>query len=1556
MIAKAGTDDAADAVAIVGMAGRFPGATTVDEFWRNLQQGVESITFFTEDELLASGTHPAIVRHPAFVKAKGLLEGVELFDALFFGYTPKEAQLMDPQHRIFLECGWHALENAGYHADGFRGSIGVFAGAAYNQYMYHNVFRHPDGAHAIAYDKDFLSTRLSYKLNLNGPSMAVQTACSTSLVAVCQACQSLLSFQCDMALAGGIAINLPAKSGYFYQEGSILSPDGHCRAFDAHARGTVMGSGVGIVVLKRLADAIADGDRIRAVVKGFAVNNDGASKMGYTAPSIDGQAQVIAMAQALAGVDPDSIGYVEAHGTATELGDPIEVAALTQAFRASTRRNNFCGIGSVKSNIGHLDTAAGIAGLIKAVLALEHRQIPPTLHYASPNPKLELATSPFFVNTELTDWPRGPHPRRAGVSSFGIGGTNSHVVLEESPPPIQSSESPRWQVLTVSARTETGLAQTTTNLLAHLKSHPEQKLADVAYTLHVGRKKFPHGRVVVCRSHADAIAALEAPDSRRVLTAAHEPVDRPVVFAFPGQGVQHIDMARGLYETEPVFRRAVDECCDHWRLHLGFDLRQTLYPAPEQCDAASERIDQTSVTQPALFTIEYALARLWMSWGVRPAALIGHSIGEYVAACLSGVLQLDDALYLVAIRGQLMQQAPAGVMLALPIGEQRVRDLIGPGVWLSAVNGPSQCVVAGEESCILSLEARLRDEAVTYQRLRTAGAFHSGLMEAVSAPLENAVRSMNIGRPRIPYVSNVTGTWITEEDVRSPQYWSRHVCETVRFGAAVDTLLDWAGNAVFVEVGPGHTLGPLVDQQARRRTAQGGGALTIPSLRQARHNTTDGESLTAALGRLWLAGVPPDWPAYYAGEHRMRVELPAYPFERKRYWAEPTAAPVPARSTAQSSTTLVRGDVDSWFAIQSWKRSLVPSLLTERAPRPTRYLLFLDGSGTGESLADLLERRGHDVITVHQGNAFRLCAGRSFLMDPASPADYDALVASLRSSQQMPQLIVHLWGLSGSTDDRNDDGAVHRMQERGFYSLMYLAQALGSSGFAEAIRLAVVTDAVHDVTGEDYVCPEKATVLGACRVIPREMRGISCQNIDLAASSSFAPRIIQQIVGELESPTVDPVVAYRGIDRWVQTIEPVLLGGSEETPLRLREGGVYLITGGFGAIGLELARYLASALKPKLVLVGRASVPDRTLWQKHIVLHGRDDKMSRTIRALQGLEELGAELLVARADVGSEVQMRDVISSARRRFGSIEGVIHAAGVPGGGVIQLRDPAAAAAVMRPKVLGTRVLERVLADHPLEFIVLCSSLTGVTGAVGQVDYCAANAYLDAFARYQTLRGIFTVSIDWDAWREAGMAAEARLPRDLAKARQQTLAMGLTNAEGIEVFRRCLAGEAVQVLVSTGGWKPHASDEPIEAIGTPTVPAAQVSDVPLNPRPNLGAPFTEPGDDIERKICAAWQETLGIDRIGINDSFFDLGGHSLHAIQLMAKLNAEFGTSVPVARLYEGLTPAFVAGLVREARQETEPASQSPLEPRPDRLTRQRRHQERRRVAKTGTGRLA
>ncbi len=893
-------------VAIIGMAGRFPGARDVGQLWESLRAGAEAVTFLSDEELLQEGVDPALLADPGYVKAAVLLEETDLFDAAFFEIPPREAETIDPQQRLFLECGWQALEKAGYAGTGC--SVGVFAGSTHNSYLLHNLLGNPGAMAAVgtyalslASEKDFLSTRLSYKLGLEGPSLTVQTACSTSLVAVHLACQSLLAGECDLALAGGVAVRALQKIGYLYQPGGISSPDGHCRAFDARAQGMIGGQGVGIVVLKLLESALADGDHVHAVIKGTAINNDGALKAGFTAPRRDGQARVIRAAQLRAEVDADSIGYVEAHGTGTPLGDPIEVAALTRAFRAGTGRRGFCAIGSVKTNIGHLDAAAGVTGLIKTALVLEHREIPPSLHFETPNPEIDFAASPFYVNDRLRAWPSTGAPRRAAVSSFGIGGTNAHAILEEAPEAEPSGPSRPWQLLLLSARSAPALEEGTRRLASFLAQAPDTSLPDVAYTLQVGRKAFEHRRMLVCSQVRDALDVLEGREAERLLSSHREPARRPVAFLFPGQGAQHAGMGRGLYATEEVFRREVDLCARLLLPHLGRDLREIF--------TSGEELRETRIAQPALFVVEYALARLLSAWGIRPWAMIGHSVGEYVAACLAGVFSLEDALALVAARGELLQSLPGGAMLSVELSAAELDPLLGtaPGLSIAAINAPGLCVVSGPEPALADFEAGLQERGTASRRLRTSHAFHSAMMDPVLAAFAERVARTPRREPQIPYLSNRSGDWVTPAEATDPACWVRHLRDTVRFGDGIARLLAEPA-AILLEVGPGGVLGGL----ARRQIAAGSDHAVIAAMRHPGSAEPDQAVLLRALGRLWLAGAEIDWPAFQQGERRRRVELPTYAFQRRRYWIEPShrrAAPedLPAAPDAASALPSAAG-------------------------------------------------------------------------------------------------------------------------------------------------------------------------------------------------------------------------------------------------------------------------------------------------------------------------------------------------------------------------------------------------------------------------------------------------------------------------------------------------------------------------------------------------------------------------------------------------------------------------------------------------------------------------
>lgn len=1363
------TPPAAEGIAIVGMAVRFPGADSVEAFWRNLRDGVESVTFFSDDELRAAGVEPATLADPRYVKANGVLRGADEFDAAFFGLTPREAEAMDPQHRVFLEVAWEALERAGYDSTRVAGRVGVFAGAGMSTYLVKNLapnraFVESAGELALLLgnNKDFVPTRASYKLDLRGPSVNVNTACSTSLVATHLACQSLLDFHCDMALAGGVAVQVPQVQGYFHSEGGIGSPDGHCRAFDAQARGTVSGNGVGLVVLKRLADALADGDTIHAVIRGSAVNNDGADKIGFTAPSVDGQSQVIAEAQAVAGVTPDEISYVEAHGTGTELGDPIEVAALTQVFGAGATRAAKCALGSVKTNFGHLDEAAGIAGLVKTVLALEHRELPPSLHFATPNPKIDFARTAFAVNARRTPWtsPAGV-PRRAGVSSFGIGGTNAHVVLEEAPALTEAGDGRRAaggegaRLLVLSAKTETALAKAMENLANALDGETAARnIGDVAYTLALGRRQFSQRCAVVARDAKDAAERLRTKPPRGAASDA----PREVVFLFSGQGSQYSGMLAGLYASERVIREEVDRCAEILRPLLGLDLRTLLsVDAPD----AAARLKRTALAQPALFVADYALAKLWLSWGVKPVALLGHSLGEYVAACLAGIFSLEDALALVAARGALMEAQPPGAMLAVGLPETEAAALARAAqVTIAAVNAPDACVLSGETAAIAKLEAELASRGVPAKRLETSHAFHSPLMEGALAPFAAKLRAVRFAAPKIPIVSNLTGRGLTAEEATSADYWVRHLREPVRFAEGV-VLLRENPARVFLEVGPGRALASMVQRAAGRKEP----AAIFTSTRHAEEKTDDVAHLLGTLGGMWTLGVSVDWAAVYAGQRRRRVVLPTYPFERQRYWIE---APRVAASTSTAAPEAKAAvDISTWFYVPAWQRVPATTATAVRALRGERILAFVGEDATGAAIVAGLERAGAEVSAVRSGREFAAHGARGFTVVAESAADYGRLLQALGSA---PRRIVHAWSVSEIEDDR--------MRALGFQSLICLAQALGSMG-AEA-EVTVVSSGLWGLEEGDAVQAEKALLVGPVRSIPLEYPAIACRSVDVRVRDTDWAA---QLVAEVSAPSPGPFVAWRKGGRFVQKLRSQPLPAADARAAGWREKGCYAITGGLGSMGLAFARELATQARARLLLIGRT--PPTPAQQ----------------RAIAELEQLGAEVMVVTADVADGAQLKAVFARAREKFGAIHGAIHTAGVLGQGLIHDATPTRAATTLAAKVAGTRALAAALENERLDFLLLCSSLAAFTPVLGQVEYCAANAFLDAFAVEHGRRtGTRTIAIDWGVWQELGMIERATLPEAAKQAVRDEIAREGWHDVGVQALRRIAAhARAPQIVVS-------------------------------------------------------------------------------------------------------------------------------------------------------------
>ncbi|QNK68496.1 type I polyketide synthase [Variovorax sp. PAMC26660] len=1479
-------------IAIVGMAGRFPGADDVDAFWRNIRDGVESVSTFTDEQLRERGVPQALLDDPDYVKAGVLFEGFDQFDAGFFGYTPREAENLDPQQRVFLECAWASLEHAGCDPERWPGKVGVYAGEGANVYLIRNLL--PSfglGAHTGIADLlglmsgnsgGSLCTRVAYKLNLRGPAVTVQTACSTSLTAVHTACQALLSHDCDMALAGGVWLNLLQEGGYRYQAGAILSRDGHCRAFDADADGTVIGSGAGVVVLKRLDEALRDGDTIHAVIKGTAANNDGSAKVGFTAPSVDGQAEVIRAAQLIAGVSADTIGYVEAHGTGTTLGDPIEIAALTQAFRSDTERRGFCAVGSVKTNVGHLDAAAGVAGLIKAAMALKHRTLPPSLHFEQSNPQIDFAGSPFYVSAQGKPWPEGSTPRRAGVSSFGIGGTNVHVVLEEAPQVHAAAKTSQWQVLPLSAKDETALGQGRTQLAAHLRSNEGQMLEDVAHTLQSGRRAFAWRSAVVANQPALAADMLASPAVAATQTAATAP---EVAFLFPGGGTQHALMGEALYRDSAVYRDELDRCAVVLKADSGIDLLALLFPAVGEEQAANERLFRIEFAQPALFAVEYAMARWWMSCGVQPALLLGHSLGEYVAACLSGVFSLGDALRIVAARGRLMQTLAPGAMTAVPLSEAELAPFLATGCDLAVVNGEQLCVLAGPADAIARAEEALLARQHQPRRLHVSMASHSRLVEPMVAALERLIASVPRHAPRIPFISNVTGKPITAEEATSPAYWGRHLRGTVRFADGLREIFSRPGR-VLLEVGPGETLAGLARQHPDSQSAAGIWASQAHPQQLARN----AQQLANAVAGLWTVGVDIDWAACRTGPEPRRVPLPTYAFQRRRFWVEPGETVRPVDSTAPGL-----------FYAPGWKRAVLPpGQATAVASGCT--LVLGDANSFTDRLARTLRERGERVILALRGKKFARTAEGQYTVRAAERADHEALLREVEAEAGPVTRLFHLWSLDGDKPVASHDAAF----EAGYFSLLALAQALDSvdGSVRPPLAFTVVTDRVEDVAGTEALAPEKATVLGIAKVLGQESPSIACRVVDVvlpAPESAAETELARRVVEEAAAPQDEFVVAYRGPHRWIKTYEPLPV----QTPgvQRLRQGGVYLITGGLGGVGLALARYLSKTWQARLVLLGRTPLPERSEWARLAASVDQPASLRRRLQQLIELEASGAQIMAVSADVTDPAQLRSALAAVHERFGAVNGVVHAVVQPDRGMIAQRTQALVAAAFAPKIAGTLALLDALRAEPLDFVLLCSSVASLIGGLGRSDYAAANAYLDALANaHRRSSSLPVFSVNWDAWRDVGVAVDMDMPEGV----------GLDEHTGVLAFERIANGSDLpQTVVSISPFAPRLRplDGLFDALDDEPVAQARSG----HPRPVLQTAFVAPEGDLEEGLAEFWTEALGIAPLGANDNLFELGGDSLLAIRLLSRVRKAYGVELHPAAFFKAPTIAELAALV-------------------------------------------
>ncbi len=1358
-------------VAIIGVAGRFPGARDVEQFWVNLRDGVESVAFPSDDEMLAAGVTAEQLARPGYVRAVACAPDVEGFDAAFFGYTPREASQSDPQIRMMLETAHSAFENAGVDPWSADGNVGVYASAGNNRYIdLHLRFAgdiSPTSSFMVGSlnNTDYVASTISYRLSLRGPAITISTACSSSLVAVHLASQALRNGECDLAVAGGVDVEMPLRHGYLWEEGGPVSRDGHVRPFDARATGTLFGSGCGAVVLKRLDNAVSDGDTVLAVIRGSAVNNDGSDKVGFSAPSLNGQAVMIAEALSMAAASAPDISYLEAHATGTRLGDPIEVAAVDKAFRAVSPGVDLppgsCVLSSVKGNVGHLGHAAGITSLIKAVLAVWHEQIPATANFAEPNPELNLERTPFLVTDRLRSWPRtAGKARLAGVSSFGIGGTNAHVVLSEGPPRTPMPADGRPRIVIWSAKSAAAAAGCRNVLAAHLTRQPEDGFAAAVTTLQDGRRGYPIRRAVVAASGAECAAALAG---GQVIEGSSE--RREIVFAFPGQGAQQVGMAAGLYGADAVFTDAMDSVMELFRGH-GVDL------AGPWLHGTAEEVTRTVLAQPLLFAVEHALAARLIAQGIQPAAVIGHSIGELAAAVVAGVLSLADGVATVSCRSRAMAIAPASGMIAVSVPHDEVAAIMPDGLTVAVVNTPNQTVLAGTDEAIDAALPLFAERRIACVRLATSAAFHSPLMQTAAAAFSDAFEGTALAPPQLPFYSSAAGRRVTSEEAITPAFWTEQVACPVRFDRALDALLA-DGHRLLVETGPGHVLTAI----ARRHPAmKDGTSATVPVLpRSAGDADADIRSALAATARVWAEGIEVSWRDVRDREPLRRVPVPGYAYQRARHWVDApyqqaaagaasgphdTAGPPMAHAATSPGAGVREANgqgppppasaagpaAASPFTVVSWVErregdQAPPAGSTRPAAGDRACLALLPGDPeVAMPVLAALQQAGLRPVIARPGPQYGQ-SGAGFEIRPDSGDDLDRVLRAMAADGDVPELLVH--ALTTAERPPITPGSAGSALDEGLFSVLALLQA-GCRAATRPAGLLVLTCRSADITGAEPIAPASAALHGFVRSVASEEPQLSCRLIDVT------PRPDERaLAAEIVRWRDGGVVAVRGSRRWEQVSVPFHPTAAAAAP-PIRRHGSYLITGGLGGLGWATARALASTgLRPRLILLGRTGIPDDS-----------SDHRSERLRAeVQGLESLGAQVRVIACDVTDKRALSRALDICAARYGPVNGVLHLAGIAGGGLARQRGRDAAAAVLGPKIVGTMLLAEVVGSQsaPLDFFACFSSRAAVDGLAGSADYAAANAFQDAYAQVMRRAGIPALSINWPSWAQVGMAAE-------------------------------------------------------------------------------------------------------------------------------------------------------------------------------------------------------
>ncbi len=1512
-------------IAVIGMACNFPGASNTSEFWENLKNGKESISRFSDEELRAYGIQEKELTDPNYIKAKGIIDNAEYFDASFFGISPNEANVLDPQFRVLLQCAYNALEDASYDFSNKDNNTGVFVGGSPNFNWQMQCFRKISNLQSdqfsslISNDKDFISTRLSYLLNLHGHSQTVYTACSTSLVAIDMACQSLLTGKCDVTIAGGVSLTLPYKSGYKSETGLYMSEDGHTRSFDVNATGTIWSDGVGTVVLKRLEDAIADGDNIHAVIKGSATNNDGNRKIGYTAPSIKGQVDVIGKAIKIAEISKESIDYIEGHGSATSLGDKIEISALKEAFK-ETSKDFSCFIGSVKSNFGHLNVAAGIAGFIKVCLMLKNATIPPSLNFETPNSQLENGNESFSVNSEPIQWANSDFPLRAGINSFGIGGTNAHIILEKAPVKEKQldKEDDKHSVICLSANTPSALNTLSKNLSSFLSENRDTDISNLAYTLQIGREHLNYRKAFVAKDIDELIQKLSV--GHTVLETKENP---DVVFAFPGMGGFYSKMGKDLYLKEDTYRQAMDTCFSIVKAKTGNDLKTIMYDQDN-----TEFPGGFQSTQLMVFVFEYALAVLLKSWGIEANATVGYSLGEYVAATVAGIFSLQDALDILLERGRLINTIDTGGMIAIPLPKQEIVSYLQEGASIAIDNGKS-VVVGGRKECIEEVKDALKKDDILVFDILDKHPGHTAEMNPIREEFKNIISEFNINQPLIPIASNVTGDWCSEE-FTSPEYWIKHLAETVDFSKVVKTLLNKNPEAIYLEVGVGNFLGVLLGHHMDNQDVLKHVSIARSENRIKNENeqgVSDHTHLMKALASIWEYGGTINWKAFHANEKRNKLSLPTYPFEGIAYDLNVDTS---FNNSIDSSKSLERDkDISSWFYTPSWKRK--PLVLNDNEiSQQKRNILVLDFNNSVQ-LSEILLENKHNVIQTSYADGFKKISENEYHLDYNAKNDVLQLFNSLEKENIKLDTIIDLT----SVDDESN-ASLERIID--------LFQCISKTRYGnKKLEYFAISSNLFKIYGNEVINPLKSGIISATKIIPQENININCRliEIDKQSYNNGAGSFYKHINHELNA--LEPIVSYKDKNRWTQIYEQYPIYDSESKKSYIKNDGTYVIVGGLGDVGFTIAQYVLENFESNVVLVGRSKLPYKKDWDKWIEEHDANNSISKKIKRLRRLKNTKGKVSVMQADSTSQKQMESLFKKIKSKNGAIDGIFYSVGdfdniKSSFEFVNTITEEQMNYHLPMKKKGLDVLKNLADNNSLDFVAVMSSFTSVLGGLGAVGYAVSNQYVDSFVHQQSAINDSTawMSFNFSYWDMEGDGADFQ-ERSLVKMDKigdDVSNTVITVGEGKKIFERLLStnNNEEQIVVS-----PIHFPSLIEKFQNITLGVEEEIEINNNSTERLSdIPFVAPVTETEKELAQMWEELFGF-QIGVQDDFFKLGGDSLGIIKLVSKIQKKFDISIDIREIFKNTSFGYLLGLIENATKtefvEIEPSPEKEYYPQSD-----------------------